>query len=185
MKIAQKITPQTRLAELIDLIEETHHTFTRSELARISRLIEDPEVASLRQLDALKECFYALKADLESHLQKEEEILFPFIATLDDKSRELPPACFASVASPIRVMQFEHLTMAGLLETMRELTHQYKPEADSSPQVFMLFASLAGIDADLVEHVHWEDEVLFPRARLEENRILGITDAGGESTEER
>lgn len=172
MKIAQKITPQTRLRELIDLIEETHHTFTRSELVRISGLIEDPEVATLPQLTNLRACFYALQADLEAHLQKEEEILFPYIAMLDDTSGVLQPTCFATVANPIRVMQFEHIRMAGLLETLRELTNQYTPEADSSPQTFLLFASLAGIDADLVEHVHWEDHVLFPRALQEESRIL-------------
>lgn len=171
MKIAQKITPQTRLAELIDLIEETHHTFTRTELARISGLIEDPEVASLPKMAELRACFHALKADLDAHLQKEEDILFPYIALLDDDTRELPPSCFGSVAHPIRVMQFEHIAMVGFLETLRELTNQYKPEPDSSPQTFLLFASLAGIDADLVEHMHWEDNVLFPRALQEENRL--------------
>jgi regulator of cell morphogenesis and NO signaling len=171
MKIAQKITPQTRLAELIDLIEETHHTFTRTELVRIGGLIEDPEVGSLPQLAELRACFQSLKADLDAHLQKEEDILFPYIALLDDASRELPPSCFGSVSHPIRVMQFEHIAMVGLLETLRELTNQYKPAPDSSPQTFLLFASLAAIDADLVEHMHWEDNALFPRALQEESRL--------------
>lgn len=171
MKIGQRITPQTSLGELIDLIEETHHTFTRSELIRIAGLLEDPELAALPQLDALRECFGALRADLESHLAKEEQILFPYIATLDTDTGTPPASCFGSVANPIRMMRIEHITMVGLLETLRELTSQYQPAPDSSPQTFLLYASLAGIDADLVEHMHWEDNVLFPRALQAESRI--------------
>lgn len=170
MKIAHRITPQTRLGELIDLIEETHHTFTRSELVRISELLEDFEVAALPQLADIRKCFDALKVDLESHLRKEEEILFPYIAQLDDATCTLPASCFGSVANPIRVMQFEHITMMGLLESLRELTNQYRPEASSNPLIFLLFAALAGIDADLVEHMHWEDNVLFPRALQAEGK---------------
>lgn len=178
MKIAQQITPQTSLGELIDLIEETHHTFTRSELTRISGLMEDPELTSLPQLDALRQCFHALKADLESHLRKEEEILFPYIATLDSDLANLPASCFGSVANPIRMMRIEHITMVSLLETLRELTSQYRPLADSTPPTFLLYASLAGIDADLVEHMHWEDNVLFPRALQAESRITREKDVG-------
>lgn len=171
MKIAQRITAQTSLGELIDLIEDTHHTFTRSELSRITGLMEDPELASLPQLDALRQCFDALRADLESHLTKEEFILFPYIAALDADPANPPAACFDSVANPIRMMRLEHITMVGLLETLRELTAQYRPAADSSPQIFLLFASLAGLDSDLIQHMHWEDHVLFPRALQAENRM--------------
>lgn len=171
MKLAQQITEKTSLGELINLIEETHHTFTRSELARIAGLMEDPELMALPQLPALRECFASLKADLESHLQKEEQILFPYIAALDGPVGNLPASCFGSVANPIRMMRIEHITMVGLLETLRELTDQYKPARDGSPQTFLLFASLAGIDTDLVEHMHWEDHVLFPRALQQESRI--------------
>lgn len=178
MKIARQVTSQTTLAELIDLIEGTHHTFTRDELKRIGRLMGDPELAALPQLDRLKECFAALGNDLESHLLKEEEILFPYIATLDNSDVPPPASCFGSVAHPIRVMQFEHIRMVGLLETLRELTAQYKPAAESGPQVFLLYASLAALDADLMEHMHWEDHVLFPRALQSENRLARDPEAG-------
>ncbi|MDR2219457.1 MAG: hemerythrin domain-containing protein [Methylobacillus sp.] len=170
MKIAHKITPQMRMAELIDLIEETHHTFTRSELARISELIEDPEVAALPRLPELRACFQAINNDLVSHLQKEEQILFPYIALLDDDMRPLPSSCFSSVAQPMRVMIFEHKTLRELLITLRALTDHYQPKADDALQIFLLYASLAALDEDLVEHMHWEDDVLFPRALEEEKR---------------
>ncbi|MDR2874842.1 MAG: hemerythrin domain-containing protein [Methylobacillus sp.] len=173
MKIAHKITPQTRLAELIDLIEETHHTFTRAELARIGALLEDSEVAALPRLPELRTCVQAINDDLLSHLQKEEQILFPYIALLDDDTRALPSSCFGSIAQPMRVMEFEHKTLQELLTTLRELTHNYQPKADSPSQIFLLYAALAALDEDLVEHMYWEDDVLFPRALEEERRRRG------------
>lgn len=170
MKIAQKITPQTRLKELIDLIEDTHHTFTRTELLRIGDLIENQGASSTAHLEEIRHCFNDIKADLDAHLRKEEEILFPYIATLDNENGELPSACFGSVAHPIRVMQLEHAAMVRLLDTLRELTQRYQPAPGNTPETFLLFASLAALDADLVEHMHWEDNVLFPRALQEEQR---------------
>lgn len=173
MKINAQIAARTSLGELIDLIEETHHTFTRTELSRIAAMAEDPELAALPRLDEIRQCFDALRDDLEPHMTKEERILFPYIAALDADPKQPPDSCFGSVANPIRMMRHEHITMVGLLETLRELTAQYRPAADSSPQAFLLFASLAALDEDLVQHMHWEDNVLFPRALQLENRLAG------------
>ncbi|HEU4709555.1 MAG TPA: hemerythrin domain-containing protein [Methylophilaceae bacterium] len=170
MKIAQRITANTRLTDLINLIEDTHHTFTRAELNRIARLLGEPELDSLSQVGEIRKCFTALHAELESHLAKEENILFPYISKLDDG--EPGSACFGSVANPIRVMNAEHLDMIGQLESLRRLTAQYRPAANSNPQTFLLFASLAGLDDDLMEHMYWEDQVLFPRALQKERSLL-------------
>lgn len=171
MKIAQRITAQTSLDELINLIEETHHTFTRTEMSRIAGLMDDPDLAALPQLEEIRQCFGALRADLEPHMSKEEFILFPYITALEADPAHPPTSCFGSVANPIRMMRLEHITMIGLLENLRELTAHYRPAADSCPQTFLLYASLAGLDGDLVEHMHWEDNVLFPRALQLESRI--------------
>ena len=173
MKIAQRLTAGTRLAELINLIEDKHHAFTRAELSRIAGLMDDPELASLPQLDDIRKCFAALNDELELHLAKEENILFPYIAALDDENTSLPSACFDSLASPIRIMSIEHASMIGNLETLRRLTSQYTPCADNGPLTFLLFASLAGLDDDLMEHMFWEDRVLFPRALQMERKRSG------------
>src|SRR3546814_10571435 len=75
-------------------IEDKHHAFTRTELSRIAGLMDDPELASLPQLDDIRKCFAALNDELELHLAKEENILFPYIAALDDENASLPSACF-------------------------------------------------------------------------------------------
>lgn len=173
MKIkAQRTTDPVTMGELIDLIEETHHTFTRSEMSRIASLMEDPSFAELSHFEDIRQCFSALRADLEPHMSKEELILFPYITALEADPTRQPESCFSSVAHPIRAMRFEHITMAGMLETLRELTEQYRPAAESDPQIFLIFAALAALDADLVEHMHWEDHVLFPRALQLESRVV-------------
>jgi regulator of cell morphogenesis and NO signaling len=172
MKIRpQRITDPATMGELIDLIEETHHTFTRSEMSRIAGLMEDPSFAELPHFEDIRQCFGALRADLEPHMSKEEFILFPYITALEADPTSQSESCFSSVAHPIRAMRFEHIAMVGMLETLRELTEQYRPAAESDPQIFLIFAALAALDADLVEHMHWEDNVLFPRALQLESRI--------------
>lgn len=173
MKIkAQRITDPATMGELIDLIEETHHTFTRTEMSRIANLMEDPSFAELSHSEDIRQCFGALRADLEPHMSKEEFNLFPYITALEADPTRQPDSCFGSVAHPIRTMRFEHIAMVGMLENLRELTEQYRPAAESDPQIFLVFAALAALDADLVEHMHWEDHVLFPRALQLESRIV-------------
>ena len=172
MKIRpQRITDPATMGELIDLIEETHHTFTRSEMSRIAGMMEDPSFAELSHFEDIRQCFGALRADLEQHMSKEEFILFPYITALEADPSSQPDSCFGSLAHPIRAMRFEHIAMVGMLENLRELTEQYRPAAECDPQIFLIFAALAALDADLVEHMHWEDHVLFPRALQLESRI--------------
>jgi regulator of cell morphogenesis and NO signaling len=52
----------------------------------------------------------------------------------------------------------------SLLAEMRKLTMDYRPEPDANTCVNELYAALKALDDDLVEHMHWEDDVLFPRA---------------------
>lgn len=167
----QRIKDPVTMGELIDLIEETHHTFTRTELSRIANLMEDPSFAEHPHFEDIRQCFSTLRADLEPHMSKEEFILFPYITALEADPASPPESCFGSVSHPIRAMRFEHIAMVGMLETLRELTEQYRPAAECNPQIFLIFAALAALDADLVEHMHWEDNVLFPRALQLESRI--------------
>lgn len=159
-----KISDQTSLSELISIIEGEHHAFTRAELDRIATMLGDAELATMPALDEVRHCVTELQADLMPHLLKEEHILFPYITALESDPENPPSSCFGSIANPIRMMQLEHASMRSLLEKLRALTAQYRPAPDSNPQVFLLYAALAGFDADLVQHIHWEDAVLFPRA---------------------
>lgn len=167
--MARPATEQSNLGDLIAHIQQSHHVFTRSELDRIADILDAMKGVNMPVLAGIERCFAELRADLIPHLMKEERMLFPYIATLEGDPDHPPVSCFGSIANPIRMMQFEHETVKNLLEKMRTLTGVYQATPDSDPRMIELYAALSGLDQDLVQHIHWEDDVLFPRALELEN----------------
>ncbi|HLD09423.1 MAG TPA: hemerythrin domain-containing protein, partial [Methylophilaceae bacterium] len=148
------------LSSLIIDIEQSHHVFTRSQLDRIEEILD--KVGSETLPETLEQCFKALKDDLMPHLIKEERILFPYITALESDPEHPPSSCFGSIANPIRMMQFEHDAVKSLLAEIRNLTMDYQPGHDASAGLAKFYAALKALDDDLVEHIYWEDNVLFP-----------------------
>jgi regulator of cell morphogenesis and NO signaling len=154
------------LTDLIAHIEATHHAFTRSELARVAPLMEKvlqvhgehhPELARING------CFQAMRQDLLPHLDKEEQILFPFIRNLE--AGQAPSGhCFGSVENPIRAMQNEHEQVGDILRDLRDLTHDYTPPEDGCGSYRSLFLGLHSLEQDLHLHIYLESHLLFPRA---------------------
>ncbi len=112
------------LTELADHIEQTHHTYLRSEFPRFDRMTE--KVASVHgerdsRLHQIRETFLALATELSSHMMKEEQILFPMVRKLD-ASETTPTFHCGSLANPIRQMESEHTQAGSALEKFRELT---------------------------------------------------------------
>lgn len=158
------------LGDLITMIESTHHTFTRSQLEHIDHLLRHMPNAIFPQRDEVIRCFSELYAELIPHLMKEENILFPYIIALERNPAQPPKSCFGSVANPIYMMRLEHASSIEMLENLRSLTSYYRTLAGCDERVELLYAEMAKLDEDLVQHIHWENEVLFPRAlALEES----------------
>jgi len=153
------------IVELVDHIVGTHHAFTRSELARIAGLAEKvvrvhgakhPELAHLRALiDELAE-------DLLPHMLKEERVLFPYFVALEGG---VPVrAAFGSVDKPIATMRRDHERCGLLLRAIRTTTRDLEPPPDACETYRALFDALRDLEADIHEHVHLENNVLFPLA---------------------
>ena len=107
-------------------------------------------------------------------MEKEENILFPYIEALwtASESGERPPASpFGTVLNPIRAMEQEHRNAGDLLARLRIATDGYQPPADGCTTYGVCFAELARFEADLHQHVHLENYVLFPRAVALENSL--------------
>ncbi len=164
------------LSELVSYIEAKHHTFTREELTRVAPLME--KVLQVHgghhpELEQVSECFQALAADLMPHLEKEEQILFPYIRALDTR-QTVGGACFGSVRGPIQVMQAEHDQAGELLREIKALTRDHTPPPDACGSFRSLYMGLKALEEDLHQHIHLENNVLFPRAvALEASRISG------------
>ena len=158
------------LSDLIRHILDTHHVYTREESSRIRALLEKvctkhggnhPELQEVRAL------FLKLDADLQPHLFKEEQILFPYILRLEaarEAGGRRPFAPFGTVNNPVRMMMFEHDTAGDLLREIRAAANGFQAPDDACMSFRTLYQALEDFEKDLHQHIHLENNVLFPRA---------------------
>ncbi len=162
------------LTELLAHIEATHHAYLRTELPRLDLLLGKVLAAhgeNHPELDEVFDLFQALASDLMPHLMKEEQILFPFIRRMD--AGQAAEACFASVQSPIRVMEAEHEAVGSLLGRLRAGTNGYTTPADGCATFRALYQGFKALEEDLHRHIYLENQILHPRARTMEAALHG------------
>lgn len=157
---------------LVDHLLSTHHPYLHDELPRIEALAE--KVAGVHgerhpELVELYRMCTALRADLEPHMAKEEQILFPMVREL--VAADVPPSFHCgSVANPVSAMMREHEHTGALLESMNELTDGYTVPEDACASYRALFEGLVALEADTHLHVHKENNSLFPAVVALEKR---------------
>ena len=143
-------------AALIDHILTTYHRPLDTELPRIEAMArkvhavhgdKDPE-----RLAGMLSAFLALKAELEPHMMKEEQVLFPMILSGHG----------AMAGGPIHVMRLEHDVAGDLLRKLRDLTDGYTVPQGACNTWTALWHALADLERSLHEHIHLENNVLFP-----------------------
>jgi regulator of cell morphogenesis and NO signaling len=154
------------LTELADHIEKTHHAFVRKELPRLAGLTQ--KVASAHgdtdpRLRQVHETFRAMALELLNHMMKEERCLFPMIRQLEAGGMLLS-VHGATVANPIRQMEFEHDDAGIALAGLRELTDGFAPPEGACQSYRALLGGLADFERDMHAHIHKENNVLFPSA---------------------
>lgn len=161
------------LADLADHIEATHHAYLREELPRLDAMTE--KVARVHgdkdeRLFKMRQAFVALKAELEPHMMKEERVLFPIVRQLEASPERQEFHC-GSVANPIRQMEHEHDQAGDALAILNESTDAYTPPEWACNTYRAMLDSLARLEADMHQHIHKENNVLFPKAiQLEHSR---------------
>jgi len=158
------------LAGLVSHITNTHHKYTREEIARLGPLFA--KVCSVHganhpELLRLRDIFTALSQELTTHLMKEEMVLFPYIIRMEEavieKAPILPPP-FGTVQNPVSMMEHEHDSAGNALRTLREISRGYAAPPDACISYQTLYKALADLEADLHQHIHLENNILFPRA---------------------
>jgi regulator of cell morphogenesis and NO signaling len=166
---AQKDWQTESLTSLVEHINGAHHVFVRQEVPRIAALLEKVcgvHGANHPELLRVREIFGALGEELGTHLMKEERILFPYIAGLEQQQSQggaAPASCFGSVQNPIRMMMFEHDNAGHALRELRQATSDYAIPGDACISYQTLYRALQGFEADLHQHIHLENNILFPR----------------------
>ena len=158
------------LADLIGHINKTHHKYTREEIARLGPLFD--KVVAVHgenhpELQHLRAWFRGLAQELTTHMMKEEMVLFPYIVRMEEaviqRDPVLPPP-FGTVRNPVSMMMHEHDTAGDALRAMREASAGYTPPPDACISYQTLYKALADFEKDLHQHIHLENNILFPRA---------------------
>lgn len=149
--------------ELAGHIVEKHHGFLRRELPRLHAMAQ--RVAKVHgghtpSLVEVLEVFHAMSEELQHHLVKEEQVLFPAVIAMS--RGDMVPS---SLRGPIACMIHEHEDAGAALGRLNELTDGYTPPADACNTYRALFAGLADLEQDLHRHIHLENHVLFPQAQ--------------------
>jgi regulator of cell morphogenesis and NO signaling len=151
---------QRPLAELVDHIVVRYHSTLRRaipELLAFARKVEVRHAEKPACPHGLARTLESMLAEVEDHLAKEEQILFPMI--LEGQGR--------SAVGPVQVMEHEHEAHGRTLDTLRGLTGDYEPPAGACVTWQALYLGLRQLDRELMEHIHLENNVLFPRALAE------------------
>jgi regulator of cell morphogenesis and NO signaling len=163
------------LADVIGHIVKKHHAYVQSEIPRLQHLAEKvsskhgpahPETVKVNEL------FQALANELTMHLMKEEQILFPYVVRMEESKIEktpVIPSCFGTVEHPIQMMVMEHDSAGDVLRELRVATSDYKLPEDACTSYRTLYTGLLEFEADLHQHIHLENNILFPRAVAMEN----------------
>ena len=151
-------------AELVDHIETVHHQYLWAEMPRITALVDKivsvhgdrhPELAEVQRL------YNELRADIEPHLNREEQELFPMIRELAATTGG-PESHDADIVAQIELLAAEHETVGDLLDELHRVTSGYTTPADGCASYAACYRALAELEADTHLHVHKENNLLFP-----------------------
>jgi regulator of cell morphogenesis and NO signaling len=172
---------QAPLSRLIEHIVATHHSYVMRELPRLAVLAQkviNRHGDTQAHLLAMQKALAQLDEELIHHLGKEEHVLFPYIARLEAAvvSGSAPSdACFGAVANPIAMMTREHDAAGALLAEIRSLSDNFTTPADACPTYHAYYDGLQEFEQDLHQHIHLENNILFPHAIDLESSVIGAT----------
>lgn len=150
---------------LADYVEKKHHRYVEEKIVEIVPFLN--KVASVHgdrhpELLEVQDLFRGCVEELTSHMQKEEQILFPYVRKIAIGNAVKAP--FGSVQNPIAMMMDEHTNEGERFRRIAELTDNYTPPADACNTYRVTFALLNEFEEDLHLHIHLENNILFPKA---------------------
>jgi regulator of cell morphogenesis and NO signaling len=158
------------LGHLVEHIVTAHHMYVKQELPRLQQLLK--KVVSVHgkahsELGRIQQVFQEMSAELTSHMMKEEHILFPYIVALENavsNGRPKPRPAFGTVSNPVHMMELEHESAGAALKEINTLSSNSEPPEGACFSYRTLYTALKEFESDLHQHVHLENNILFPRA---------------------
>jgi regulator of cell morphogenesis and NO signaling len=169
---------QLTLTQLIQRIVRVHHRRVRQDLPALAmmaaRLKEkfaatNPELVPMARLTA------ELHGEMFAHIGREEQIVFPFVARMEEEARTGYPegeGAFHALHTPLARMQQDHDAASDILDELEQRTSLLTPAKNSCATRQAFFAGLREFQRDLRQHLYLEETILFPRALTLEGRLL-------------
>jgi len=166
------------IEQLVDYIVIKHHGYASENIPIISQYADkvvkvhgraNPEVIQINYL------FRIISDELNRHMSKEENQLFPYIKNLGQVELEQIPfdaLHFGSVRNPIDKMEQEHESIGNYGLKIAELSNDYTPPENACNTYRVLYAKLKEFEEDLHRHIHLENNILFPRAIELEQKFI-------------
>lgn len=158
------------LTRLIGYLIDKHHVYARRQLAAIGALLAELSGAreeSRTELARVRGIFKVLRQELLFHMEKEEVSLFPHIIRTETTATGGEPQTapyFGPMRDPVRMLMREHDELCAMLDEIRAATNDYTPPGDGCASYSVLCQALRDLEFDLLQLIHLEDNVLFPRA---------------------
>jgi regulator of cell morphogenesis and NO signaling len=169
---------------LIDYIEYVHHHYLRANLAGIEELLKkfvNSQGLRYNSFTELLDYFTGLRKDLLPHLEQEEKVIFPYIKQIAHAYQRKEPYASLLVRTlrkPVEnMMHHEDEKLSQYLHRFRKLTNNYSTPINASVSQRACFAKLKELDSDLTQHIHLENNILFPKAMAMEMQLLEKKDS--------
>ena len=166
------------LGDLTRHIRDRHHRYVREAIARVQPLLEKVEAKhgkSHSEIADIRRLFAEVAREMIMHMQKEEQILFPYIDALEKATNahgSVEPPFFQTVRNPIHAMMKEHDAAGELVKQIRKASLEYTAPTDACTSYKALYQDLREFEADLHQHVHLENNILFPRSVEMETAVI-------------
>lgn len=150
--------------ELIDHIVQKHHHYLNEELPQLSPYVTkvfrvhgqtNPHLGTIHTL------FNEIKTELEQHLVKEESEDFPLLLEYEQNPT---PENREKLMQVVEDLEEEHSRAGNILKEIREVTNDFTPPQGACGTYRLVYQRLEALESDLFQHIHLENNILFPRA---------------------
>lgn len=164
-------------AELAHDIVDTHHAYMWEEMPRLQALVEKVHGvhgAAHPELEQVRDVYTQAVAELDPHMTTEERVVFPAISRME-KTQE--PVASGPFDEPIKQLRAEHQVVGDLFKQIRSLTDNYAVPEGACGSYQAMLTGLEQMELDLHEHIHKENNILFPRVLTLEKQVRKISQA--------
>jgi regulator of cell morphogenesis and NO signaling len=165
--VEDQLLSNMSVSELTDYIVLKHHVFVKHAMPVIYQhlyRVATKHGDRFPYMQQVFNLFSSVQLEMDSHMQKEEAVLFPRIKEVDkSQEQKLPLVSVGYISQPIHMMEREHEEAGELMAQIRNLTNDYTPPANACTTFRISMAELRAFEEDLHCHIHLENNILFPR----------------------